>query len=765
MIETTPTTHPVQNAKKGDDDGLAFRIEQVKLLFGQLSLIYLADVIAGSFLFFLLLTSSDSIYNYVWYSTLLLSTGIRAVFAKKQQPQISDSALLRVHWLFLVGGAIWSGVIWGFAWTLLPANPSFLQIGAVGLWLAGMLAGAATTMSVIKEVFLGFMIPVALIFLGYNLFIATEDNVIMASGFAMYLGFIGPIAMRIGNDFNRTINLQTKNDALKADLLMEAKRLQIKEAELEKQKIRAAALESQSKLADEKLKLAAEERLLLLDAVGEGIFGVNNRGDVTFINTSALQMLNMREQDLIGKSALRLISSSSAQSTANVEAYIAITRCFQKGIAALNMEGFLTVQNGVELPVRFSCTPVMKNGEAVGSVVSFVDVSHQKEMEAMLLQSQKMEAMGRLTGGVAHDFNNLLTVIMGNLQFLKKRLDDEKARELADKVMQAAKNGAELNSRLLSFSRENPIAAETVNINDLVLDLHDFMDRLLGEDVKLHVTSSDVDALVFIDKTQLQNALLNLCVNSKDAMPSGGDVFIKLRVVNASELGDTLPSKSSENYVEMSFTDSGTGIPAEIREKIFEPFFTTKGQNQGTGLGLSTVYGFIKQSGGNITVESELNVGTTFKLYIPVTEQPLKVQTHLSPSEVMDASFEGIVLVVEDDKEVRKIGIDTLESAGFKVFSASDAASGLEQFFAHPEIQLVFSDVIMPGDKNGIEMAETMLSERPSIPIILVTGYAEKSSKERILENTNVQIIAKPYDIDELPILVAKTLAQNDTAK
>ncbi len=742
------------------DAKLDFRCEQVKLLFGQLNLIYLADVVAGSFLFLLLIASSTMFYGYIWYGVLLVSTIVRTVLANRQKLELLSESSLERNWFFLVSGAIWSGFIWGFAWMLLPTEPSFLQLACVALWLAGMLAGAAATMSVIKEAFLGFAAPATLIFLSYNLLNRTEDNLVLVSALVLYLGFIVPIAIRIGHDLNRAIDLQIKNAALKNDLLTEAKRLQKKEAELEQQTLIAQALEKQTKLADERLKNAAEERLLLLDAVGEGIFGVNNRGNLTFINSSALKMLNMDEKDLIGESALRLISSSSVQTSVNLDAYIAITQCFQKGIAALNMEGFVIVKNGVELPVRFSCTPILKSGEAVGSVVSFVDVSNQKDMEAMLLQSQKMEAMGRLTGGVAHDFNNLLTVIMGNLQFLKKRLkNDEKASALAEKVMQAAKNGANLNSRLLSFSRQNPIAAETVNISELVLDLVEFMDRLLGEDVTLHVTSSAESALVFIDKTQLQNALLNLCVNSKDAMPQGGDVSINIRLIDARLLSEALPTQVGEYYVEMSFTDSGSGIPEEIREKIFEPFFTTKDQNQGTGLGLSTVYGFIRQSGGNITVESELGGGTTFKLYIPVTQKPLAAASSAVDSKSTGACHAGIVLVVEDDKEVREIAVEMLETAGFSVFSANNAAFGLEQLEAHPEIQFVFSDVIMPGGMDGIEMAEKMLLIRPEIPILLATGYADKASKERIVENTHVRIIAKPYDTDALPNLIAEMLA------
>lgn len=252
MAETAAEPTLVTNDRKQTDDQRAFRREQIKLLFGQLNLIYLADALAGSFLFLLLISSSASTIGYIWYSILLVSTVIRAIIAKNHKLEVLSDTSQKKNWVFLVTGAIWSGLIWGFAWTLLPPNRSFLELAAIGLWLAGMLAGAATTMCVIKEVFLGFAIPAAIIFLSYNLLSNTEDSLILAGGFLMYLGVITPIAVRIGNDFNRTIILQTKNNALKADLLIEANRLQIKEAELEKQKIKSQALEDQSRLADEK---------------------------------------------------------------------------------------------------------------------------------------------------------------------------------------------------------------------------------------------------------------------------------------------------------------------------------------------------------------------------------------------------------------------------------------------------------------------------------------------------------------------------------
>jgi signal transduction histidine kinase len=296
-------------------------------------------------------------------------------------------------------------------------------------------------------------------------------------------------------------------------------------------------------------------------------------------------MLGLNENDLLNQSALRLISSASKQSAANIAAYAAITLCFQKGVPVLYMEGYLTSLNGAELPVRFSCTPRLKDKKVVGSVVSFVDVSKQKEMEAMLLQSQKMEAVGRLTGGVSHDVNNLLTVIMGNLQFLRKRLGhDEKAKELADKVMKAAKNGADLNNRLLSFSREQALKPAVFYIAEFISDMHEFIDRLLGEDVVLSLDIQGDDRVVSIDKTQFQNAILNLGVNAKDTMPNGGAFTIILQSTWLdSSFGKIDQTANGLEFVEITFTDTGTGtgIASDIQEQIFEPFFTTKDHNQG----------------------------------------------------------------------------------------------------------------------------------------------------------------------------------------
>jgi len=375
-------------------------------------------------------------------------------------------------------------------------------------------------------------------------------------------------------------------------------------------------------------------------------------------------------------------------------------------------------------------------------------------MEFMLIQSQKMDAIGRLTGGVSHDFNNLLTVIMGNLQFLQKHLtEDEKSITLLNKIMNAAKNGAELNNRLLSFSREQALQTSPTDIREMLLEMAEFLDRILGEEIQLELELMDAPCVVMTDRTQLENAILNLCVNARDAMPNGGSLRITAQISRLAESFMGHQASDQElDYVELQVIDSGTGIPDSIQKQIFEPFFTTKDKHQGTGLGLSTVYGFLRQSGGNITVSSRLGEGATFHLYLPVMADPIRAQRELPVAiDVAKTTYAGTILVVEDNANVRELACQMLIDAGYAVISADNGPAGLKMFQEHPDVDLVFSDVIMPGGMTGIDMAEEILKLRPDKPILLTTGYTEKALKDRILEFKNIVCVAKPYDTNELP--------------
>ncbi len=735
-------------------DPTAFRREQVEMLYRQLPLIYGADIVAGGFLFFVLLSAESGAIPFFWYGILVVTTAIRAVMARRHARLKTADADIVSRWQFLIIGAGLSGVIWGNAWVALPPMPEFNQVVFVVVWLAGMQAGAATTMAIIRDVFLAYTIPASLIFLGYLLLLGTDFSLLLIGAYVMYLAFILPIALRSGRDFNRTLILQTNNAVLRESLDVEEQRLLRNQQELEEEKRRHQALQAEKAAADERLRVAAEERLLLLDTVGEGIFGLDNRGNITFINSTALRLLNFGENELLGQSALRLISAAGNESPANVEAFLAINRCFQHAEPVNNMQCDLLGKNDKKIPVRFSCAPILQDGAVAGAVVSFSDVTEQKDMEAMLVQAQKMEAIGRLTGGVAHDFNNLLTVVLGNLQFLRQQIgEDESLMNFVDKTTAAAKRGAELNNRLLSFSREQDLQTDLLEVNAILQDMDPLLDRLLGEEIELRLQLKAEEAGVLADQAQLENAILNLAINAKDAMPNGGALSIETNTVRLQKSYVTGDDSGGEgDFIEINVTDSGLGIDEELLERIFEPFFTTKEKDSGTGLGLATVYGFIRQSGGNIVVDSEKGKWTTFKIYLPVAET-VAISRRESPMPLAaeDASsFSGKILVVEDNEGVREIALHALQNAGYEVFGAEDGRKGLELFEQH-DIDAVFSDVIMPGGLTGIDMAERILEQSPGMPILLATGYTEKSMKDRMLAKSQVVFISKPYDIVELP--------------
>lgn len=745
-------------------DPVAYRLEQIRMLYGQLPLILLADITAGFFLFAVLYSQSRAALGLAWVVLLMGSTVVRAFIAHRHRQGRIDSDNMGNRWWFLVVGAGVSGIIWGSSWTLLPPEPTFLQLAMVGVWLAGMQAGAASTMVLIRAVFLAYTVPAFSGFVGYILWQASEYSLVLAGGYAMYLGFILPIGYRIGKEFNESIILRINNTALLATLQSKAQRLIEKESELEKQVQRGVVLESEKASIDEQLHAETEQKLLILDSVSEGVIGLDIRGIITFVNTSALKMLHLDENSLLGKRIFRVIGKTSDENQQEYEAVMAISNCFKSGEAVDGIESVLYGKEEIAIPIRLSCTPIIQDQGVIGAVVSFVDISAQKEMQGMLLQSQKMEAIGRLTGGVAHDFNNLLTVILGNLQFLKKRVYyDDSVQDILDRLIDTTKRGGEMNNRLLSFSSEQTLKNEVVMIHDLLDEMRDFLRRLLNANIELKIVAPENDLAVIADKTQLQNAILNICVNARDAMPDGGLLSIdatqkrmpKSFVSNEEVRGDA-------DYVIITIADNGQGIPAEIQKKIFEPFFTTKEKGEGTGLGLATVYGFIRQCGGNITVHSREGEWTRFNIYLPLADTITRRNDQRSKRSYTEQhQFEGTALVVEDDPVVREVAIEALESYGFTVLVATNASEGLEQFENNSDIDLVFSDVVMPGQINGIEMAETMTTIRPGTPIILVTGYTDREMRSRMQNTDNVVFLSKPYDTETLPGVIDDLLMRN----
>ncbi len=739
-----------------DLDTKIIRQAQVHAVFRHLPLIFLSDIVVGTYLAIALFMSTGSPRVFIWCAMLVSVTLTRGVLVYRHHRHPKLMSTLESRWRFLLYGGAISGVIWGSAWFTLPANPSFIQMGMVVLWICGVVAGAAASLSILKTLFAFFSVPPVLITTVSLVASGSDISLTLAGAFLCYIAFIVPLGLHIGKDLNKGIVLQLQNVSLKSKLVRDEDKLKRKEGELTQRRTREQELLMKNESADRKLQAAAEERLLLLDSIEEGIYGINSIGKITFINPSALNLLNYREDEVLGDKAQRLVRRRGGDIEVFIKSTTAISQCYLDGKSMTGMHSEFVGKDGLVLPVRFSCWPIVKESKVIGAVICFSDISRQREMEALLSQSQKMEAIGRITGGVSHDFNNLLTVIMGNIQFLKRNAEGRDV-DLLNKVMIAARNGAELVNRLLGFSREQALKLAPESINELLLDYRSFLQRILGEEITLELDLDNEVCIGMTDRVQLENALLNLCVNAKDAMPDGGRLAISLRKVKSLwYLNAEEGAPRSEECIELKVEDTGIGMSQETQSHVFEPFFTTKKRDEGTGLGLSMVYGFLRQSGGNITVDSKIGVGTTFKLFLPLANKD-SVKSTKSLTEVKNlpqVKYQGTILVVEDDDNVRSVAAHMLVDAGFEVVTARDGNSGLKQFIDHPEIDLVFSDIVMPGGMNGIEMAKRILSRNPNAPILLVTGYTENAIKNGIPKLDNVVCVPKPYDTNELPKVV-----------
>lgn len=385
-------------------------------------------------------------------------------------------------------------------------------------------------------------------------------------------------------------------------------------------------------------------------------------------------------------------------------------------------------------------------GEQQAVCAMLTDISAQLQNEERLRRAQRLEAVGQLTGGIAHDFNNLLTVILGNAEFMADTLPDESLRELAEMIRASAERGAALTSHLLAFSRRQPLIPGPANICKLIQGLNEILSQTLGDriDVSTKCESEDLHALV--DVPQLESAILNICLNARDAMPEGGSIAIEASSVqlDASEI-DVKDEVVPGHFVLITVSDTGTGMPGDVAAKAFEPFFTTKDVGEGSGLGLSMVYGFAKQSAGHVTLHSEIGVGTTVGLYLPYLPSNSAPAIPVETSEAHPASGTEKILIVEDHSLVRTQVASQLEVLGYQVLTAPDAREALAILEQTPDIDLLFTDIIMPGDMNGLQLAEIARRHRPGLPVLLTSGNMEEAPAETDDFDPEMQRLQKPY--------------------
>ncbi len=501
---------------------------------------------------------------------------------------------------------------------------------------------------------------------------------------------------------------------------------------------------------------SSEERLRsIIENSPSAIFLKGEDGRYQLVNKRFAAWAGRPPGEIIGKAAHEVFPKDLAEACENEDETVLKTQ------GNLEREFEMPNPDGPARRVNIHKFPVSgHDNKIVGVGMIGTDITERVATEEQLRQAQKMEAVGHLTGGVAHDFNNLLGVIIGNLDFLEERLDeDPDQHELIATALQAALQGAELTSRLLAFSRKQTLRPDIADLNSLIHGMTDLLKRTLGETISVRsIAAADLKA-VEIDLGQLETALLNLAVNARFAMPDGGQLTIETTniVFDQSYIAQN-DDVAEGTYAMVAVSDTGTGMSPAILDQVFEPFFTTKEVGQGSGLGLSMVFGFVKQSGGHISIYSEEGEGTTVKLYFPTFEGEDVATAEMPKPETIPKGTGQCILVVEDDAGLRDLAIKAVLSLGYKVVSASDGAQALAILDEGAPIDLLFTDVVLPRGMNGVMLAKAALERQPSLRILYTSGYTENAIVHNGVIDDGIELLNKPYRRDELARRLSRIL-------
>ncbi|MCX5514647.1 hybrid sensor histidine kinase/response regulator [Kaistia algarum] len=513
-----------------------------------------------------------------------------------------------------------------------------------------------------------------------------------------------------------------------------------------------------SSLKEAQADLASREAHLrsILDTVPEAMIVIDEEGTITSFSAAAERLFGFRSAEVAGKNVRVLMPSPDRERHDGYIRHYLMTgerRIIGYGRVVTGLK-----KDGTTFPMELAVGEALSQGRRV--FTGFIrDLTSRHRMEEELRQSQKMEAIGQLTGGIAHDFNNLLTVISGNLEMIERRLDDPRLRILLKEAQDAADDGAKLTGQLLAFGRRQPLNPKPTDVGQLVTSFADLLRRTLGEAIELRTVVTGASHLALVDGSQLQNAILNLALNARDAMARGGRLTVEVsRTVLDRDYAEMYPGVRSGYFILVSVTDTGSGMTAEVKQRAFEPFYTTKGLGSGTGLGLSMVYGFVKQSGGHVQLYSEPGQGTSVRLFLP-SSVTVHENAPVAPAARPDALPEGseTILVVEDDLRVRRVAVARLREGGYRVVEAGTGGEALELLRSVPEIRLLFTDVIMPGGIAGDELAREARRLRPDIKVLFTSGYAEPTVAGREFGDDE-SWLKKPYTARELAVRLRKLL-------
>ena len=518
------------------------------------------------------------------------------------------------------------------------------------------------------------------------------------------------------------------------------------------QRSRAELLQSESTLIQaQRVTEAGQARLRsILETAPEAIITIDERGIVDSFSASAELLFGYDSREVIGRNVSMLMPAHYRhQHDGFISHYLATG---ERRIIGIGRVVEAQRKDGSIFPMELAVGEVVLGRERI--FTGFVrDLTARQRLEQELRQSQRLEAVGQLTGGIAHDFNNLLTVIIGNLEMLEPSVAvDPKATARLKEAYETAQLGAELTSRLLAFARRQPLDPQLVDVSGRIRQASKLLRRTLGEgiDLKTAIVESPMPALV--DPSQLENAIFNLCINARDAMPEGGTLTLEAAPVEIDQDNvSSHPELRRGRHVLITVTDTGAGMTPEVRDRAFEPFFTTKPVGAGTGLGLSMVYGFAKQSGGHVQIVSAPGQGTTVHIYLPLVEDAApEIELDAESALTVFKAQGETILVVEDDARVRRVTVARLTALGYRVVRAGDGSEALQALEQEVEkVDLLFTDMVMPGGLNGGELAKAARRRLPGLKVLFTTGYAQPDMvRHGLVESANW--IRKPYTAVDL---------------
>ncbi len=514
------------------------------------------------------------------------------------------------------------------------------------------------------------------------------------------------------------------------------------------------------KRAEDSLRESEERFRVAFENVPVGNIIINDKGIVETFNAAAENIFGYLADEVIGQNIKMLMPVPDRnRHDGYLQNYL---RTAEPKVIGIGREVTGLRKNGEEFAMHLSIGE-MPVGDGRSFIGSITDLKELKGLEQKLSQAQRMEAVGQLTGGVAHDFNNLMAIMINNAELLKDGVgEDEEARECIEEIIAAVDRGSSLTGRLLAFSRKTTLVPVATDVSDLIGGLHDMLQRTLGEAVEIKVVGTPDVWPARTDPHQFENALVNLAINARDAMPKGGTLTIETANVT---LDRTYAEQQDEvapgDYVTVAVNDSGTGMPPGVLEKVFDPFFTTKEVGKGSGLGLSMVYGFVKQSKGHITIYSEVDLGTTVKLYMPRSQEGA-AKTDVEDDALDFARGSERILVVEDDPGVRKGPVKILRGHGYEVAEAGNGEEAIDHLKTGRSFDLLFTDVILPGGMNGVEIGEEAKRLQPDIKVLYTTGYAKNAVAHHGRLDSGKTLVNKPYRRAELLEMVRAVLDRED---